>query len=258
MCCLFNFNIFSMDEMKNLNEKDYHISFFQPSTKLATFNRNLSIMLLTVWAVCIFGFQIFLRVIEEPTPEMAYVEYEGVWNQVKSGQASDLEKQVFIKSALSVLGKVTLKPEDRVYLNTAVSHFTYELAEESQQAILSNKIEILRSAEFGKPDYSNQKADLGSLSAKLINVEPYSLEAKLLPIELAAASSSTLNTEMVEMVMAKYLIHNQSFLTDYVFLGFPFHYFYTGVFLLILFVGICLYYCIATDKAMFRLGITEE
>lgn len=247
-----------MDENRNLNEKDYHISFFQPTTKLAKFNRNLSVTLLTVWAVCIFGFQILLKIVEEPVPEMAYVEYQGVWDQVKSGQASDPEKQVFIKSALSVLGKVTLKPEDRAHLNSAVSKFTYELAGEIQKVNLSNKIEILRGTAFGKLDYPNQKSDLGSLAAKVINVEPYSLEAKLLPVELAAASSLTLNTEMVEMVMSKYLIHNQSFLTDYIFLGFPFHYFYTAVFLLILFVAICLYYCIATDKAMRRLGIEED
>lgn len=258
VCCLFNFNIISMDESKNLDEKDYHISFFQPTTKLAKFNRNLSITLLTVWAVCIFGFQILLKIVEKPVPEIAYVEYEGVWDQVKIGQASDQEKQIFIKSALSVLGKVTLKPEDRAHLNSAVSKFTYELAGKSQKANLNNKIETLKEIEFGEPDYANHKFDLGSLTAKVINVEPYSLEAKLLPVELAAARSNIVNAEMVEMVMSKYLIHNQSFLTDYTFLGFPFHYFYTGVFLMILFVAICLYYCVATDKAMLRLGIKEE
>lgn len=247
-----------MDERKNIDGKDYHISFFRPTTKLATFNRNLSIILITIWAVCIFGFQIVLRVIEKPSPEMAYVQYEKVWDNVKNNQASAQEKQVFIKSALSVLGKVTLDPTDRVYLDNAVNKITFDLLNETEKKSLTEKVDAFRGAEFGAADYKSLKADIGSSAAKIINVAPYSLEAKLIPIELLAAKSSVLNSEKVEVVMAKYLIHNQSILTDFTFLGFPFHYFYTGVFLMILFVAICLYYCIATDKAMKRLGIAEE
>ena len=43
-------------------------------------------------------------------------------------------------------------------------------------------------------------------------------------------------------IMKLYLTHNQSVLTDTKFLGFPFHYFYTAVFLLILFI--CTLYCL--------------
>lgn len=247
-----------MNDIKNETGKDYHISFFRPTTKLARFDRNLSITLLSVWAVCIFGFQIVLRVIEKPVPEQAYVQFENVWDQVQSNQATTVEKQLFVQSALSVLGKVTLQPNDREILNGAVSKITYELVPETKKGVFNQKLLALKSCQYSDTDYQSTKESLGIISASIINVEPHSLEAKLIPVELAAASSSQLDPRGVEKVMAKYLIHNQSVLTDTIFLGFPFHYFYTAVFLLILFVGICLFYCIATDRAMKRLGIEEE
>lgn len=246
-----------MNDSSKVNGKDYHISFFRPTTKLATFNRNLSIILITVWAVCIFGFQIVLRVIEEPTPEIAYIQFENVWDQVQNNQASIQEKQIFIKSALSVLGKVTIDPKDREILDGAVTKLTAEMVPAAQKADYDQKVQALKNSQFGVGNYQALKKELGASAAKIINVEPYSLEAKLIPVELAASTSDDFQPVMIEKVMAKYLIHNQSVLTDTIFLGFPFHYFYTAVFLLILFVGICLYYCVATDRAMKRLGIEE-
>jgi hypothetical protein len=251
-------NIYFMNDRSKQNEKDYHISFFRPTTKLATFNRNMSIILVTVWAVCIFGFQIVLRIMEEPVPETAYVAFESVWDQVQSEQATMAEKQVFVKSALSVLGKVTLDPKDRGVLNAAVGKLTLEMVPLEQQNDFNQQITDFKASEFGDENYIGLKTALSNSAAKVINVQPYSLEAKLIPLELVAATTYQLQPHMVEAVMAKYLIHNQSVLTDTIFLGFPFHYFYTGVFLMILFVGICLYYCVATDRAMKRLGVAEE
>jgi putative solute:sodium symporter small subunit len=59
-------------------------------------------------------------------------------------------------------------------------------------------------------------------------------------------------------VMELYLIHNQSFLTDFQFLGFPFHYWYTAQFLLILFVLLCLYYAVSIDKMNKEYDFVEE
>jgi len=247
-----------MDDSRINYGKNYHISFFKPTTKLATFNRNLSIVLVTVWAVCIFGFQIVLRIIEEPVPEQAYLQFENVWDQVKDDQATNAEKQVFIKSALSVLGKVTLDPKDREVLDAAVYQLTNELVPIDQKLDFAHKIQAFQGTELGNENYQSLKKDLGAAAAKVIDVQPYSLEAKLMPLELVAAASVNFQAELVEKVMAKYLIHNQSVLTDTVFLGFPFHYFYTGVFLLILFVFISWFYCVATDIAMRKLGIEEE
>jgi putative solute:sodium symporter small subunit len=58
-------------------------------------------------------------------------------------------------------------------------------------------------------------------------------------------------------IMGLYLIHNRSALTDAKFLGFPFHYFYTAVFLLILFVGLCWLYCVRTDMYNKKYGIED-
>jgi putative solute:sodium symporter small subunit len=58
--------------------------------------------------------------------------------------------------------------------------------------------------------------------------------------------------------MTKYATHNQSVLTDFAFLGFPFHYFYSGVFLLILFVFLCWLYCIRLERLQKKYSIHEE
>ena len=247
-----------MEDNNNTEEKNYNISFFKPTTPLAKFNRNLILGLFTVWAVAIFGFQILLKVVEKPTPEKAYENFELVWDNVKAGNATEAQKQVFIKSALSVLGKITIDPSDRLFLSNSVNKLTMELVPIDQRDDFVSKINLFKSKEFGDPNYQKAKVGLSTSSAKYIGVDPITLEAKLMPFELITANAANINTKEVEAVMAKYLIHNQSFITDYNFLGFPFHYFYTAVFLLILFVGLCLYYCIATDIAMKKLGIVED
>ena len=247
-----------MNESDSHERKDYHISFFRPTTKLAKFNRNLSIILVTVWTVCIFGFQIVLKIIEEPVPEMAYLEYEQVWDQVKNNQANIQEKQIFIKSALSVLGKVTLDPQDKIVLDNAVNKCCFDLLVKDQVSEFQDQVFMFKNTKIGDEDYLVLKKKLGNHAAEIINVPPYSLEAKLIPLALASATSYQIHPIQVDAIMAKYLIHNQSVLTDTVFLGFPFHYFYTAVFLLILFVAICLVYCIATDVSLKKLGIIEE
>ncbi|RLD73598.1 MAG: hypothetical protein DRJ10_17645 [Bacteroidetes bacterium] len=247
-----------MENNNNPEEKDYNISFFKPTTPLAKFNRNLIIGLFTVWAVAIFGFQILLRIVETPTPEKAYENYELVWDDVKSGNASVADKQVFIKSVLSVLGKITIDPNDRLFLSNSVNKLTLGLVPETEKNAFTSKIVAFKNSDFDNPDYQELKNGLSIASAGYIGVSPNTLEAKLIPFELITANSKTIDSKAVESIMAKYLIHNQSFITDYYFLGFPFHYFYTAVFLLILFVGLCLYYCIATDIAMKKLGIVED
>ncbi len=246
-----------MNNNDNFKEKDYHISLFKPTTKLAKFNKNLIIGLFSVWAIAIFGFQIVLRVIEEPTPEAAFLNYEEVWGQVKNNEASVQEKQVFVQSVLSVLGKVTVATSDRVFLSSAVNNITMQLVPQNEEQVFLSKIKAFREVNYGEENYQSLKKDLGYTAAKYIGVPDYSLEAKLIPLELKAAESSQLNIKKIEMIMPKYLIHNQSVLTDTIFLGFPFHYFYTAVFLLILFVGLCLFYCIATDRKMLELGIED-
>lgn len=249
-------------ETKNEN---YNISFFRPTTELALLNRNLAIKLLIVWVVAIFGFHILLRILEKPTPEPAYTAFENVWEKVNAGDASLQEKQVFVKSALSVLGKLSIQAEDRLILDQAISTLSYELLSDIQRPVLIAQLgefEVVKEdiSSLSDANYMELKAAISQVAAEMLGVDAFSLEAQLMPFEIKAKEIvpySPGSLEAVPGVMAMYLIHNQSILTDTIFLGFPFHYFYTAVFLLILFVGLCWYYCYRTDRVYRRLGIEE-
>ena len=86
------------------------------------------------------------------------------------------------------------------------------------------------------------------------------VRAKILPLELTSKGMDALQDETIKYlpaIMQKYLVHNQSVLTDFKFLGFPFHYFYTAVFLLILFIGLCLVYCVRIDSLNAKLNLID-
>ena len=243
--------------------ENYDISFFNPTTKLAIINRNLTIKLLVIWVTAIFGFHILLRIIESPTPEPAYISFQKVWTNIQTENATVKEKQTFVKSALSVLGKLSIQTDDRMVLDKVVSSITYELVpDQSKESFLNQVYEFntikTEITSLSDEKYIALKEGIIKTSCFALGLNEYSIEAKLIPFELLAQNAKTidiLNVGLVEAVMSKYLIHNQSFLTDFTFLGFPFHYFYTAVFLLILFVGLCWYYCYRIDIIHEQLGI---
>ena len=110
------------------------------------------------------------------------------------------------------------------------------------------------------PSYVNAKNQLGALVSPIIGLNKLDARTRLVTAELNTSLLATFSAEnkaSIPDIMSKYLIHNQSFLTDFKFLGFPFHYFYTSIFLLILFIGLCLLYCIRIDKRNIILGIEE-
>ena len=72
----------------------------------------LAIILISVWAVAIFGFQTLLKILEKPTPEVAYVEYEKVRENIKNGKASKTEYQSFIKRECTG----SIKYRDQIHL----------------------------------------------------------------------------------------------------------------------------------------------
>lgn len=241
---------------------DYNISFFNPTTELAKINRNLTLKLLLIWVVAIFGFHILLRVIETPTPEPAYNSFVEVWDNVKAGNASTVEKQTFVNSALSVLGKLSIQAEDKEILDKAVSSITYELIAEEKRVNFINQLAEFNEIKDGITSLSDKKyvalkTKIIEESADLLGIKPFSLKAKLMPFVLIPGNTTKLeaNNELIAASMAKYLIHNQSFLTDSKFLGYPFHYFYTSVFLLVLFIGLCWVYCYRIDKIYHELGL---
>lgn len=247
------------------NSNEYHISFFRPTTEQARLNRNLVIKFVLIWAVAIFGFQILLKVVEKPTPEQTYITYQGVWANVQSENATETELKEFANSSLSVLGKIFLSPSDKESLNNALSWSVYQLSDSVGKELLIQKVanfeELRNNIEtIQDKNYIAAKVELMNLVAPILGLEDTDARKKLLPLELVSSqmkSFTVINKEAIPVVMAKYLIHNQSFLTDFIFLGFPFHYFYTAVFLLILFVFLCWLYCYRTDKMNKRLNLED-
>lgn len=247
------------------NQNDYHISFFKPTTSQAKWNRNLVVWLVLIWAVAIFGFHFLLRAIEKPTPEEAYLKYEKVWENIKNENASTVEMQEFAHSTLSVLGKVFIKPESKTALNNALSWTTFQLADSVQKEILITEIKNLEQIKseitsISDPSYIDAKNKLSETAGSILGIAATDIRIKLLPNELISSEIEQFKPESKDLIpgtMSTYLIHNQSFLTNFKFLGFPFHYFYTAVFLLVLFVFLCWLYCVRVDKMNVKLDIEE-
>jgi len=248
------------------DNKKYHISFFILTTETALRNRNMVLVLVTIWAVAIFGFHFLLRVVEKPTPEPVYNDFQAVWEKVKTNQASQAEMQLFAQTALKVSAKVFVKPEHRLALNNALSWAVFKIADEQQtmsitSAMKSYREALSKAATINDANYIAAKKVVSALVSPVIGINSTELIADMLPLELSVATETTNFTDsdkqIIETCVPLYTIHNQSFLTDFKFLGFPFHYFYSAVFLLTLFVGLCWYYCYLTDKRNKRLQIVE-
>ena len=250
-------------------QKDYRISFFKPTTPFSKTNRNLVITLVLIWAIAVFGFQILLRVMEKPTPEKTLITFEKVWGNIENGSASTEEKIEFANSVLMVLGKSTLawKPEKRAVLDNALSWAVYDLmsGDSLRSTFITEVADIEKQyaelTDLQDPNYLSAKVGIINKVAPILGLEVYSLKAKLLPLELRSADLEEFKTENKEKlpgIMSLYLTHNQSVLTDTVFLGFPFHYFYTAIFLLVLFVVLCWIYSFKIDSLHRKMGTFDK
>ena len=249
----------------NNSSDEYHISFFKPTTPHATANRNLVVWFVIIWFFAIFGFQILLWAIEKPTPEPAYVTFQKVWPKMESSSASTTELQELGQVTLSVLGKLALSPDDKAALNNVLSWAVYTLTADSDKESLITTIKEFEKLKaditnISDPVYIESKMTLSGKLSPLLKLSTRDIRTKLLPLELTAENMTAISEQTAKTmpgIMKKYLVHNQSFLTDFKFLGFPFHYFYTAVFLLILFVGLCWLYCVKTDSLNKKLGIVD-
>ncbi|MDZ7738023.1 MAG: DUF4212 domain-containing protein [Bacteroidales bacterium] len=237
------------------NQQDYHISFFKPTTDSARRNRNIAVQLILIWAVAIFGFQILLKVIQKPTPEKAWEIYQVHSDKLEAGSSDASVLVPVSQSALSVLGKVAIDPVHRDALDNMISWSAYRIADSAQKVLLADKLRTFEAVAattevVTADDYVAAKNDLIPVIQEIFGLSPSDVRGKIAAVELHSSmmdSFSDENRKLVREAMDFYLIHNRSVLTDTVFLGFPFHYFYTAVFLLILFVGICWLYCVRTD-----------
>ena len=237
------------------NQNDYHVSFFKPVTEKARRNRNMVIWLVVIWATAVFGFQILLRIVEKPVPEPAYTSFLSVWDNVESGDYESSDLKVFANSVLGVLGKVYVKPLYKDALYNAFNWSVFQLAKEDAEKLgllISNFRELSEnSSNITDPDYVNAKNALEYEVSVMLGVGDNDPKRLVIPFVMSSESFDQFtetDKETTEKAMGLYLIHNRSFLTDARFLGFPFHYFYTAVFLLTLFIGLCWAYCFITDR----------
>jgi putative solute:sodium symporter small subunit len=246
-------------------ENQFHISFFKPTTERARRNRNKVVVLVSIWAIGVFGFHFLLRAIEKPTPEPVLIEFNEVWENVKADKATDAELQVFAHSVLQVAGKVFITPEHRAGLNNGLTWATFKLADSAQKVAIKEALvdfeKVAKEVEvLTEEKYQKAKSKLAALAIVPLGLKSNELIAKFLPLELRSNMLDNFpdgQKEVVATAMPLYTIHNQSVLTDMKFLGFPFHYFYSAVFLLILFIGICWFYSFSTDRINKKLGIYE-
>jgi len=253
-------------------KKEFDFSLFKPVSDYGRKNRNTIISIVIIWFVAIFGFQVLLLIFEKPTPEASLVKFESVWGNVLSGNTSIEDQQDFIKSIIAVEGKSVVKKADKVVLNNAISHMVYKMLSDSDQIVLSGYVKALKSdtekiAKANDAEYIDirskifgSKTSIIDIMSKKLSIEPDGLEASILPYTLNEESKELSNedNEALPKIMKLYLTHNQSFLTDTKFLGFPFHYFYTAEFLLILFVLLSLFYSIRITKLQKRYSIIED
>ncbi len=222
------------------------VNFFKPITEHARANMKLILTLAIIWAVAVFGFQVLLIMVNKPVPEANYEKFERVWPDLNSPQA----KQELASVTLAVLGKnVALQPNHKELLQVTVSKLVLQLLPAEKQSLFSDApLEYLAENDL--------HAVLG-----LGNEGFDKLMYDLLPTSLVKVKDGALTpaiTEHLPDIMQLYLVHNRSFLTDSTFLGFPFHYWYTAQFLLIMFVILCIIYAVAIDKIHKEHNIDQE
>jgi putative solute:sodium symporter small subunit len=251
---------------------DYNFSLFKPGSPYGRKNRNLIITLVTIWFVAIFGFQILLLIFQKPTPEKTLITFQSVWENVKAGNATEQQQKDYINSLVAVSGKSSVKPADKTILVNAITRAVFEMVSDSEKVILSGQVKELaeiraRLAVAPEAEYTALKSELlkikaaiNSIANEKTGIDPANNKEAILPYSLNAENKELPSEEIeaLPQIMKLYLTHNQSFLTDMKILGFPFHYFYTAEFLLILFVGLCLIYSIRTTQLQKRFSIKEE
>lgn len=223
-----------------MSDDGYNVNLFRPRSDHARFNTKTIFIMLSIWAVAVFGFQFLLIALQEPVAEPAHGDFKGVWARVEAGEADAAERKVFARSVLMVLGKnIVVKPPHKAALSSALNANLRALAADAAE------IDVERAA------------TLIGLKAEGFDL----LMRDMLPTYVKSIESPKITGEVSAQlpgIMDLYLIHNRSALTDARFMGFPFHYWYTAQFLLILFVFLCLIYAKIIDTANTKFDFKEE
>lgn len=232
------------------NSDQYDVNFFRPLSNHAKANTRLIKILASIWAIAVFGFQILLMILNSPTPEKSYEQYQSVYPAVvQNVQATSEQKITFAKSLLNVLGKnIAVNENHKIILKKSLTWIVASLQPDS-----------IKSEFYSAPSQASF-----SLASKSLNLQSSGFDKimiDLIPTSLVKLENENFPEDCkVELpgIMNLYLVHNQNFLTDLNFLGFPFHYWFTAQFLLLLFVVLCVIYAVSIDKANSKHNFVEE
>ena len=229
------------------DQEKYKVNFFKPLTDHARANKKIIIILATIWAVGVFGFQILLMMLNQPTPEKNYTRFEAIWHAVVENADTNIEtKQEFSKILLSVLGKnIAVKDDHKAVLKKTLSLTVYSMLSDSVKPGFAEE-----------PDVSLAKETIGLTTTVFDKIMGDLLPSSLIKVETNTLCDGCKNS--LPKIMKLYLVHNQNALTDFQFMGFPFHYWYTAQFLLIMFVVLCLIYAKTVDRMNKKYDFIEE
>jgi uncharacterized membrane protein len=221
--------------MTDSNDTSYNINFFRPIKGIARDSNRTITLFLIIWFVAVFGFQFLLIATNKLTPEQTLITFREVWPKAKSGEATTSELQELSLSLIMVLGKnIALTETDKAVLKEALSMTVVKLTPgQSLDPQVLAKTLNLETNKFGR------------------------IMTELLPYSLVQPQSATYNSALPD-IMEKYCMHPQGPLTNLKFLGFPFHYWYTAQFLLILFVLLCLVFAFRIEKLYRKNNYVEE
>lgn len=254
------------------NAQQYDFNLFKPVSPYGKKNRNLIITLLIIWFVAIFGFQFMLILLQKPTPEQSLLVFEQAREKYLSGDSSVEVLKGLINPMISVAGKSSVKAADREVLNQAITHYVYRVVGNSQRdklkeyvkelSVTRDKLVNAKDAEYAglQEKLAELKMHINEIANETTGVDPTQNKPAILPYALDPGYSwpASVDDAALVKVMQKYLIHNQSVLTDTKIMGFPLHYFYTAEFLLILFVLLSLFYSIRITQLQKKFSIIEK
>ena len=232
------------------DQEKFKVNFFKPKTEHARANKKIIITLAVIWAVSVFGFQILLMVLNQPTPEKSFTMFESIWPSVVENTDTSTEtKQEFSRILLSVLGKnIAVKENHKTVLKKTLSWTVYSMLSDSVNSVL-------------KSNPNDEALKIAKETIGLVSTGFDKIMVDLLPSSLVKVETEQLSEECkteLPKIMELYLVHNQSVLTNFRFIGFPFHYWYTAQFLLILFVVLCLIYAVMIDLINKKFDFVEE
>ncbi len=229
---------------------NYHINFFKPASAFMRDNIKLITGIMVFWALAVFGFHGLMKVIETPTPEPAYIAYQDAWPGIKNNSATTDQKKALAKACLTLTGKY-IDLRGNVDIAKLFSSLVMDLIPAAERP---QYVETALAAD------GNKQVDVSAVVAALeLNDAP--LLARMIPYTLTDPNGGPLSDDAqsrISGIMEKYLIHYQSFLTDTQVFGFPLHYFYTAVLLMIIFCLLCLAYCAKIDKVMVHYGLEAD